>query len=218
MLSLSIYQELSELAFLQGDYRLMDKCADIVNQNARSVLDQTNTLCTKIFALRSQADFVGAIRTAVAGIQKLGIDMPDHPDQEKVIEEFGKAMKAFSGKTDDDLLNLKIMSDPRMICFAHLLDAMGPAAYIADQNMFVFSVLRALTFILNTVTMRCRPWHMPHMPHMPPYWSQGWEILNPVTGLARSGSDYWKNLMQKNIYPVSHLHLTPLLARGKIIR
>ncbi|MBU0991790.1 MAG: diguanylate cyclase [Proteobacteria bacterium] len=148
-LSLDIYTEAVETAYINGDLEKMDRFAEIVIEKAHTLVDKAKVFNIKINASYLQQDFSSSIELGFRTLKLFGIDLTEKPYQTAVLEELGIAMTALSGKTDEDLLNMADMSDPKILSIVQILTNLSTAAFQADPELSPLLFLKALNFFIE---------------------------------------------------------------------
>jgi len=80
-LTLELYSETTEVAYLCGDFEQVESWAAIVLQEAKTVLDSMKVYEVKIQTDIAQNQPLRAINTALQVLKQLGINFPEEPSQ-----------------------------------------------------------------------------------------------------------------------------------------
>lgn len=143
-LTLDIAGDLTETAYLIGDYALMNRIADKTVAHARHTLDLVTISFTRMNAAKATKNFDQAISIGLAMLDSLGIHIPSNPHKLHVLKMVVKA-KWYLGRTKvEDLIGLPAMTNREMLAAAHILSSLGHAAYNANPNIFAIDVLNMM--------------------------------------------------------------------------
>ncbi|MEG5048339.1 AAA family ATPase [Microcoleus sp. B4-C1] len=141
-LSLALYVETVEAAILSGHVEEMEKLADLVFQQATSLLDKVKVYEVKIQAYTAQNKPLEAIETALSVLKLLGISFPKKPNKLDIIIALARTKIGLAGKRIEDLIDLPEMTDPDKIAAMRILSIMLSAAYFATPELFPLIVFK----------------------------------------------------------------------------
>ncbi len=128
-LTLTLYESAAEVAFLQGEFLLMEEWIKVVEKFANSIVDKIKVLEIKIVSVATQGERLQAIKIALSSLKLLGIELPESPNQTDVKLELEKAQSNFQDKSIEDIINLPPMTDKNMLAAMGILSNIWPAAY-----------------------------------------------------------------------------------------
>ncbi|MCP4136330.1 MAG: AAA family ATPase [bacterium] len=148
-LTLDLYTEAAGTAYCKVDYERMERMADSVIENCRSVLDSVGVYTSKIAACIDREDFHGAISMAIPVANILGARIPERPTKARLLFEFIKARITLAGKNYDDILKLPRASDPEILGMTQLISGMGSAFYSVDPRLMALISFRTVGFALK---------------------------------------------------------------------
>ncbi|MEG4911718.1 AAA family ATPase [Microcoleus sp. B7-D4] len=141
-LSLALYVETVEAAILSGHVEEMEKLANLVLQQATSLLDKVKVYEVKIQAYTAQNKPLEAIDTALFVLKLLGIRFPKKPNKLDIIIALARTKIGLAGKRIEDLIDLPEMTDPDKIAAMRILSIMFSAAYFATPELFPLIVFK----------------------------------------------------------------------------
>ena len=130
-LSLALYVETVEAAILSGHVEEMEKLANLVLQQATSLLDKVKVYEVKIQAYTAQNKPLEAIETALSVLKLLGIRFPKKPTKLNIFLELVKTKLRLVGKRVEDLIDLPVMTDPDKLAAMRILSSVLSAAHFA---------------------------------------------------------------------------------------
>ncbi len=148
-LSLDLYTETTEAAYLCGEFEQVEHWAEIVLQEAKTVLDSVKVYEVKIQADMAQNHLLKAINTALQVLQQLGISFPKTPSQSDVQLELGTITSCLSEKLIEDLVHLPEMTEPDKLAAMRILSKIAISAYIAAPNLMPLLVFKQVNLSIQ---------------------------------------------------------------------
>lgn len=146
-LTLELFSEATEAAYLMGDYDKMNALADIALKHAKTTLEKIRIYATRIYASVAREDYQGAIDVAMPILRimapKFGVRVPEKANKIHIAIEVVRVMLKLMGKKSDDLLNLPKASDPGYLAMGKILASIGHAAFYADPNLLALIILKS---------------------------------------------------------------------------
>ncbi|HBB34535.1 MAG TPA: serine/threonine protein kinase, partial [Cyanobacteria bacterium UBA9273] len=134
-LTLALYEEAAESAFLSGDFEQMERLADIVLERASTLLDKVKVYEIKIQAGIAQNKQRSALQNALQVLALLEIRFPESPtgaDIQAGLEEIGLNL---TGKRIEDLIDLPEITSPDKRAAIRILSNIIPAAFQAAPEV-----------------------------------------------------------------------------------
>ncbi|MBD2214470.1 AAA family ATPase [Calothrix sp. FACHB-156] len=158
-LTLSLYSESTEVAYLCGDFQQVEYWATIVLQEAQTVLDTVKVYEVKIQTYIAQNQPLLAIDTALRVLQLLGISFPENPTQSDIQMELdamvlctaptGSIASFFGEKAIEDLIHLPPMTEPDKLAAMQILSSVTIAAYIAVPDLMPLLVSKQVNLSIE---------------------------------------------------------------------
>lgn len=141
-LALELYANGAEAAYLTGDFSTLEALIATVETRARTLLDKV-----KIYEVRLQAAMAAnrsleAVDIALPILEMLGVSLPRRPGKGRIMLDLLRTAVSLLGKSDHDLQNLPLMTDPQKLAAMRILSRIGSSAYIAVPNLFPIIVFR----------------------------------------------------------------------------
>jgi predicted ATPase len=130
-LTLALYEEATEAAYLSGDYAQMDGLIEVVRNQAKKLLDKVKVYEVQIQALMVQNKLKSALQTALEALSLLGVSFPEQPNLSDFQLALSETQSKLIGKRIEDLINLPIMSNPNRLAALRLLSSFIACGYIA---------------------------------------------------------------------------------------
>ena len=148
-LTLALYEESAEAAYLCGNFEEMEKLIGVILQDAKRILDKIKAYETRIHAYMSQHKLQDAVKTGLNILSLLGVNFPQKPKKSNILIAYLKTKFALIGKSPDDLLSLPEMTDPYSLAQMRILTAAGLAAYIASSEIVPLAVFKAVNLSIK---------------------------------------------------------------------
>lgn len=134
-LSLQLYSEITEMSYLISDYEQMEKYADVVLQNTKSLTDKVQVYIIKIRAYQAKHNLKEALNTGISVLRQMSINISLNPDETDIEKSFNKVEAAMKGKEVEDLLSLPCMRDSKIIAAMQIMLCTIPATYKAAPKL-----------------------------------------------------------------------------------
>jgi PAS domain S-box-containing protein len=138
---LALYESATEIAYLNGDFELMEKLVEIVLQEAKTVLDKVKVYEAKIQSRMAQSQQLEAVKIGLQVLEIMGVSLPESPTTLDIQQALSETMASLNGKSMDDLLNLPLMKEPDKLATMHILASMSSPTYQAAPALFPLIVL-----------------------------------------------------------------------------
>ncbi|OUL28448.1 serine/threonine protein kinase [Nostoc sp. T09] len=148
-LTLELYIETTEVAYLCGDFEQVESWAAIVLQSAKTVLDSLKVYEVKIQTDIAQNQLLEAINTGLQVLQQLGISFPEQPSQSDIQLELDAISYLLSQKSIKDLIHLPQMSEPDKLAAMRILSKITLAAWIAAPDLMPLLVSKQVSLSIE---------------------------------------------------------------------
>ncbi|HAJ58869.1 MAG TPA: PAS domain S-box protein, partial [Cyanobacteria bacterium UBA8543] len=135
-LTLNLYIEAVETAYVTTDFEQMERWAAVVLQQAKTVLDKVKVFEVKIQTRVAQVKQLEAIQIGLQALNLLGVNIPESPTELEIQQRLEETATALRGKNIDDLMNLPLMTDTNKLAAMRILSSMLAAAYIAAPKLW----------------------------------------------------------------------------------
>lgn len=134
-LTLDLYLETTEVTYLRGDFERVEYWAEIILQEAKTILDTVKVYEIKIQAYMAQSQPLRALDTALQFLQQLGVSFPKKPTQLEIDLELNAILSRFSETSVESLIRLPKMTDPNKLAIARILLRTTAVAAMAASNL-----------------------------------------------------------------------------------
>ncbi|MBW4674521.1 MAG: AAA family ATPase [Desmonostoc geniculatum HA4340-LM1] len=148
-LTVALYEGGAEVAYLSGNFEQMHQWAEVVEHEAKILLDKVKVYEVQIIASIIQSKQIQAIKIAVSTLQLLGIRFPDEPTSDDIQQGMNEIAVHLQGKVIADLINLPLMIDPNKIAAMRILMGVLPAAFQTAPAMMPIIVCEMVNLSLK---------------------------------------------------------------------
>lgn len=145
-LSLNLFVEATEAAFLNGNYQQMNDWADEVLKCSKNILDQVKVYEIQIQAFMAQNLPLDAIALALKVLQKLGVKFPKKPTMLHVLRDVYRAKLTLLGKEIEQLRRHFYTKKPHDLAVMRIMNRIYSAAYIADTKQMILTSIKLMSF------------------------------------------------------------------------
>ncbi|EIJ42166.1 putative ATPase [Beggiatoa alba B18LD] len=145
-LSLNLYVEATEAAFLNGDYEQMNQWAALVLQHSHDLLDKVRIYEIQIQAFMAQNQPLKAIELALDVLRLLGVFFPKKTSMLHILRDIYRARFILLGKNIEQLRHLPITTKPHDLAVMRIMNRIYSAAYIADTKQMILTSIKLMSF------------------------------------------------------------------------
>ncbi|MBW4592306.1 MAG: AAA family ATPase [Brasilonema angustatum HA4187-MV1] len=148
-LTLALYEEAAEAAYLNGDFITMEPLALVVLNNAKTVLDKVKVYDDKIQAYVSQGNLKEAINIGLQVLNLLGVILPEEPSQLDIQKGLEETASLLNGQEIEDLISLPKMTEPEKLAAMLVLSSIASASFITSPNLFLLIALSKINLSIT---------------------------------------------------------------------
>ncbi len=148
-LTLALYTEVVEAAYLATSFDLMSELADVVFRQGKTALDKVKTYEVKLAYFSSQNKLREAIDLGIEVLALFGVSFPKHQSKGKLLLALLRTKFLLHGKSTEDIYKLPRMSDPSWQAAARILAAVIAPTYLVNQNLFVLMTLELVALTVK---------------------------------------------------------------------
>jgi predicted ATPase/transcriptional regulator with GAF, ATPase, and Fis domain len=145
----SLSLELAECELLCGG---MEKAAQLIVElleRAASDVEFANASCLKINFHVLTGEHPLAIDSALGCLRLFGIDLPVHPTLEQVQAEYETVRQTLGGHTIESLIDLPLMTDPKIQAAIQVLSVLAGPATFTDLQLFCLLACRMVSLSIR---------------------------------------------------------------------
>ncbi len=140
-ITLSLYTQATEMAYICTQYQPMEQFGNTVLDKGKTLLDQAKIYEIKIEYLTVQNRLEEAIETGRHVLKRFGIKIPRRPTRLNIMLMYFKTRLALAGRTFDDLRKMPEMQDPKHLTMMRIIISTGSAAYSYSEPVVVMLML-----------------------------------------------------------------------------
>lgn len=148
-LSLYLFSEAAEAAYLSDEIDVMFKYKKVIDKNTKTILDRMPINKIVIQCYISQGNISKAINTFLKIVRQLGLNIDKNPSKAEVMFRLMKTKHSLKNKRVDDLKNLPLMNDAFKSSIISLFSIIGPIYYMTDSALFTLLVTEAIDIFLK---------------------------------------------------------------------
>jgi PAS domain S-box-containing protein len=148
-LMFSLWLERAECEFLASQFDNAEQLILALLQRAASNVDQAAVYQVKLLLHTVKSENPQAVASALTCLRLFGIDIPAHPTKEQVQAEYETVWQTLEGRPTESLIDLPMMTDPKLQAAVQLLSVLGPPAYFTDFSLFCLIACRMVQISLQ---------------------------------------------------------------------
>ena len=148
-LTLTLYSEAVEVAYLGGNFEQMEYFAFIVLQQARTLLDKVKVYQVKLEAYQSQNQELAAIQIALPILENLEFTLPESPQLLDIQRELARTKTNLAERKIEDLIDLPQMSDPAKLAVMKIISSLFSSVYIAAPQLLPILVSKQVNLSIQ---------------------------------------------------------------------
>ena len=148
-LTLALYSEAAEAAYLQGYFDEMEQLVEVVLARAKTVVDKVQAYDTRIQGYLSQGNLKEALKTGSEALKRLGIDLIENPSQADIQRELKSTATLLAEREIENLINLPEMTAPEPLAAMSILASMRSAAFIRSPALFMLITCKAVNLSIK---------------------------------------------------------------------
>ncbi|MCC3438581.1 AAA family ATPase [Microcoleus sp. PH2017_05_CCC_O_A] len=148
-LTLVLYSEAAEAAYLQGRFDEMEQLVEVVLDRAKTVVDKVQAYDSRIQGYLSQGNLKEVLKTGLEALKLLGIDLIENPSQADIQRELESTAALFAEREIEDLIDLPEMTAPEPLAALSILANMGSAVFITLPELWILIVCKRVNLSIN---------------------------------------------------------------------
>ena len=143
-LTLDLFTEGSEAAYLSGKISEMESLTQVVIDQAHDVYDSARATMIRIRAYVSLTKNEEAFKVGEQCLKQLGVHFPANPNQLHIVSNLVSTKLHLRNKTAEELLQLPNMTDRKQSLIMELLSEIAQPSYFAKKNVFPLIVFKQI--------------------------------------------------------------------------
>ncbi|RKZ84566.1 MAG: serine/threonine-protein kinase PknK [Candidatus Parabeggiatoa sp. nov. 1] len=148
-LTLALYEQAAEVAYICTDFEETERLAKVVLQQANTVLDKVKVYESQMQAYTAQNQLLKVVETMRVVLKLLGIHFPEKPTELDIQRGLEKTLSLLGDRPIEDLIELPEMTDPDKLAAMRILSSAFNTAALAVPNL-----LPLLTFELINLSIK----------------------------------------------------------------
>ncbi|OCR01219.1 hypothetical protein BCD67_17035 [Oscillatoriales cyanobacterium USR001] len=157
-LTLGLYEQAVEAAFLCGKFEEIEQLSEVVMQQAKTPLDKIKIYDIKIVVADIKGNFQETVNIGLEGLALLGINLPKSPTPLDIEQELQQKKALLSNSNIGDFIKLPIMVDAEKLAAISIINRIIPTSYVANRSLFLLLACKEFDLSLqygNTVLSAC---------------------------------------------------------------
>jgi predicted ATPase/serine phosphatase RsbU (regulator of sigma subunit) len=134
-LTLALYQYMTEVTYLIGDFSRQEQLTEIVLNHTHSLLDKINVYELSIRSYMAQKQRSEALKIGLEALNFLGIKCPEQPTISDIQKNLEETQSNLNGKSMEELVELPQMRDPYKLATMRLLSSTFTPAYNTNPGL-----------------------------------------------------------------------------------
>lgn len=147
LLTLNLYVEAVECAYISGNFSQMDEWSKIVLEKGQSLLDKTKVYEIKITSHLAKYQLEEAVSNGLEILKLLGISLPLNPEVSDLQAGLGEAFQKIGTQSPDDLMILPESTDPNILAAIHLMVYINLPAYLFRPLLYPLLVAKEISLM-----------------------------------------------------------------------
>lgn len=140
--TLQVYTDIIEVAYLLGDFSVMDKFIKETLPKTVDLLAKVPLFELQIQGLIAQQKLEEALKLGINTVQQLGLPLPNKVNGFHIVKEVVKTKVALSRKNFTDISNLPSMKDPYKLAIMRILVHLNIPMYSLEPTLLLISTLK----------------------------------------------------------------------------
>jgi predicted ATPase/signal transduction histidine kinase len=148
-LTLALYSEGAEAAYLSADFAQMETWAKAVLQNAQTLLDKVKVIEAQIQARMAQNQLKEAVSAGVQALRLFGITLPQKPSPLHILQALA-SLRLFTGRRAvSSLIDQPWLTDPLKLAAIRVVATVIPPSYFVAPELFLLLVFKVVEYSLR---------------------------------------------------------------------
>ncbi|MCC5669020.1 PAS domain S-box protein [Nostoc sp. CHAB 5784] len=148
-LTLALYSEAAEAAYLQGCFDEMEQLVEVVLARAKTVVDKVQAYDSRIQGYLSQGNLKEALKIGLEVLKLLGVILPENPSELDVRGGLEETAARLAEREIEDLVNLPEMTAPEPLAAMSILANIGAAAFIVSPALVILITCKTVNLSIN---------------------------------------------------------------------
>ncbi|WP_234017138.1 AAA family ATPase [Nostoc sp. 'Lobaria pulmonaria (5183) cyanobiont'] len=156
-LTLDLYTETTEIAYLCGDFEDVEHWLSIVLQKAKTVIDTVKVYEVKIQIYVAQEQLSKAINTGLQVLSQLGIAILKTPSQSDIQLELDAIASLFNERSSQERVHSPKIAEPNQLAAMRILSRITLAAHLAAPDILPLFVSKQVSLSIQYSNLPVSP-------------------------------------------------------------
>jgi predicted ATPase/signal transduction histidine kinase len=149
-LGLALHEDITEASYLNTDFEQMGRWADVVLQQAKTLLDTIKVQQIRILATKAQADLLDALEIGLQVLKPLGVEFPEQFTEADIGQALQNTAQLWQGKSPLSLIDLPEMTDAYCLAAMEIMPLLIPCAYRAQPALLPLLICKQVEFSIQS--------------------------------------------------------------------
>ncbi|MBN1534535.1 MAG: AAA family ATPase [Spirochaetes bacterium] len=148
-LTFELHSELSQAAYLCGEFRRAEEIISLLMERSRTVYERARILRMQAVQYTVRGKLDEAINAGIRGLALLGIRVKKRPSKLAILREILQAKRNMRGRDIADIVKAPLLTDPEKKLSMRILMELGPPAYLSgNPNLMVVTNMKQVNISL----------------------------------------------------------------------
>ncbi len=143
-LALPLLTEAAGAAALSADFDLMRGYSDAVINHARTLLDALPVYELQLQSYLARGSLQEGIDSGLKIAGMLGVELPARPSRFRIALELAKSRIALARRMPEDIADIRVSTDPRIVGMMRILDIIGTMAFLSRPSLLMAIIAKAI--------------------------------------------------------------------------
>jgi len=148
-LTFALYLGAAKSAYLNGNFEQMEPYIEVLLHQVTSSNDLLKVYELKLQELKAKNQLYEAIQLGLQMLQSIGIELPNQPKQEDILEFFKTTQAILQDRNIREMVNLPVMTNPEMLVATRILFFLCPVAYNALPQLLPIITFKQIQLALQ---------------------------------------------------------------------
>ena len=148
-LTLELYSETTEVAFLCGDFEQVESWVEIVLQEAKTVFDSIKVYEVKIQTYIAQEQLLEAINIGLKVLSRFGVIFPETPNQADIQLELDTIASLFKENLIEDLVHSPEIAEPDKLAAMRISSSITVVAHLAAPDLLPILISKQVSLSIQ---------------------------------------------------------------------
>ncbi|MFN6449320.1 MAG: PAS domain S-box protein, partial [Nostoc sp. DedSLP05] len=148
-LTLALYSQAAEAAYLHGCFDEMEQFVEVVLNNAKTAIDKVQVYDSKIQAFLSQGKLKEALKTGLEVLKLFGVTLIETPSQLEVQKELEETSSLLAEQKIEDLIELPEMTAPEPLAAMYIMANVAATAHMMSPALMILIVCKMVNLSIS---------------------------------------------------------------------